>query len=218
MPEVQRYLTAPVAVIKDQSPIAWRKVHVSEYPTVAQMARDTLSIPVTSVPVERLFSSARDILPCWGYRMGHEIITAVMVATSLDRVEAEYEIPDRRGTPAHVEEASAEVDPSDISVEKRNLLYDADILRQMVATSCDTQEWQSDGQSDCGSSTEEDELYGDNEDELVSSIPLFYSPSNSFHGRLMSGTSRPSRQTLLDCVAVTLSPSTPQQGGKRRTS
>jgi len=88
----------------------------------------------------------------------------------------------------------------------------------MVATSYDAQEWQSDGQSDCGSSTEEDKLYGDNEDELGSRTPLFYSPSNSFHGGLMSGTLSPSRRTLVDCIAVTPSPTTPQQGGKGRAS
>jgi len=210
MPEVWRYLTAPVAVIKDQSPIAWWKVHASEYPTVARMARDILSITVTSVLVERLFSSLRDMLPYRCNRMDHEMITALMVAKSWDRVGAEYEIPDQSETPTHVEEASAEVNPSDIGVEKRNLRYDADFLRQMVAASCDTQEWQSDGQSDCGSSTEEDELYGDNEDELGSSTPLFYSPSNSFHSGLMSGTSSPTRRMLVDYVAVTPSPSTPR--------
>jgi hypothetical protein len=192
MPEVQRYLTAPIAVIKDQSPIAWWKVHVSEYPTVTRMVRDILSIPVTSLRVERLFTSARDILPYRRNRMGYEMITAVMVAKSWDKVGAEYEIPNHSGTLAHVEEASAEVDPSDIGVEKRNLRYDVDFLRQMVATSCDTQGWQSDGQSDCGSSMEEDELYGDNEDELGNRTPLFHSPSNSFYDGLMSGTSSPS--------------------------
>jgi len=88
----------------------------------------------------------------------------------------------------------------------------------MVAMSWDTQEWQSDGQSDCGSITEEDELYRDNEDELDSSTPLFYSPSNSFHAEMISATLSPSQQTLVDCVAVTLSPSTPRQGGKGHTS
>jgi len=92
------------------------------------MARDILSIPVTSVPVERLFNSARDMLPYRRNRMGHEMITALMVPKSWDRVGAEYEIPDQSGTPVHVEEASAEVDPSDICVEKRNLRYDADFL------------------------------------------------------------------------------------------
>jgi len=61
--------------------------------------------------------------------MGHEMITALMVAKSWDRGGAEYEIPDQSVTPAHVEEASAEVDPSDIGIEKRNLRYDADFLR-----------------------------------------------------------------------------------------
>jgi len=181
------------------------------------MPRDILSIPVTSVPVERLFSSARDILPCRRNRMGHEMITVLMVAKSLDRVAAEYEISDQSRTPVHVKEARAEVDPSDIGVEKRNLRYDANFLYQMVAMSSNTQEWQSDGQSDCGSSIEEDELYRDNEDILGSRTPLFYSPSNSFHGGLMSGTSSPSRQRLVDSVAVTPSPSTPCLGGKRRT-
>jgi len=140
MPAVQRYLTAPIAVIKDQSPIAWWKVHASDYPTVARMVRDILSISVTSVPVERLFSSTRDILPYRCNRMGHEMITALMVAKSWDRVGAEYVIPEQSGTPAHVEDASSEVDLCDIGVEKWNLPYDADFLRQMVATSCDTQE------------------------------------------------------------------------------
>jgi len=192
MPEVPRYLTAPVAVIQDQSPIAWWKVHALEYSTVVRMVRDILSIPVTPVPVERLFSSARDILPYRRNRISHEMITVLMVAKSWDRVGVEYEISDQSRTLAHVEEAGPEVDPSDIGAEKRNLQYDADFLRQMVATSYNTEEWHSDGQSDCGSSTEEDELYGDNEDELDSGIQLFYSPSNSFHGGLMSGTLSPS--------------------------
>jgi len=130
MPEVQRYLIAPIAVITYQSPIAYWKVHISDYPIVAGMVRDILSIPVTSVPVEGLFTSGRDILPCRHNRMGHEIITALMVAISLDRVGAEYEISDQSRTPAHVKEARAEVDPSDIGVEKRNLRYDADFLCQ----------------------------------------------------------------------------------------
>ena len=85
-----------------------------------------------------------------------------MVAESLEKVGVEYEIPDQSRTPAHVEEASAEVDPSDIGVGKRNLQYNAGFLRQMVTTSCDTQKWMSDTQLHCGSSTEEDELYRNN--------------------------------------------------------
>jgi len=51
------------------------------------MARDMLSIPVTSVLVERPFSSLRDILPYRYNRMGHEIITALIVAKSWDNQE-----------------------------------------------------------------------------------------------------------------------------------
>jgi len=46
---------------------------------------------------------------------------ALIAAKSWDKVGAEYEISDQSRTPAHVEEASTEVDPSDIGVEKRNI-------------------------------------------------------------------------------------------------
>jgi len=51
-PEVKRYLTTAVVILNGQCPLGWWKAHAREYPTLARMARDILSIPVTSVPVE----------------------------------------------------------------------------------------------------------------------------------------------------------------------
>ena len=70
VPEVQRYLTMPVAIMKDSCPLQWWRVHAGEYPTLARMARDIFSISLTSVPVEHVFSAARDILPYQRNRMG----------------------------------------------------------------------------------------------------------------------------------------------------
>ena len=42
-------------------PLAWWKIHASEYLTVTRMARDFLAIPGTSVSVERLFSKSRHL-------------------------------------------------------------------------------------------------------------------------------------------------------------
>jgi hypothetical protein len=42
----------------ETSPLDWWKVHESEYPTLAQMAKDYLTIMSTSVPCEQLFSIA----------------------------------------------------------------------------------------------------------------------------------------------------------------
>ena len=38
------------------SPLEWWKVHESEYPTLAQIAKDYLTIMSTSVPCEQFFS------------------------------------------------------------------------------------------------------------------------------------------------------------------
>ena len=40
------------------SPLEWWKLHESEYPTLAQMAKDYLTIMSTSVPCEQFFSIA----------------------------------------------------------------------------------------------------------------------------------------------------------------
>jgi len=60
--ELDRFylVTKPVGGDPNE-PLAWWKIHASEYPTVARMARDFLAIPGTSVSVERLFSKSRHL-------------------------------------------------------------------------------------------------------------------------------------------------------------
>jgi len=82
IPEIQRYLASSLAILDAQCPLSWWKVHATEYPMLARMARDILSIPLTSVAVERVFSSARNILQYRRNRMGHEMITALMLTKS----------------------------------------------------------------------------------------------------------------------------------------
>lgn len=43
------------------NPLLWWKVHAVKFPVIAQMARDYLAIPATSVAVERVFSKSRHI-------------------------------------------------------------------------------------------------------------------------------------------------------------
>ncbi|SJL11861.1 uncharacterized protein ARMOST_15272 [Armillaria ostoyae] len=42
-------------------PLAWWKLHESKFPIITTMARDFLAIPGTSVSVERLFSTSRQL-------------------------------------------------------------------------------------------------------------------------------------------------------------
>lgn len=55
--EVNMYLNSKRAD-KNTNILMWWKDHSAMYPSSATMARDFLSTPATSVPAERLFSSA----------------------------------------------------------------------------------------------------------------------------------------------------------------
>jgi hypothetical protein len=48
----------------DSDPLSFWKAHKAEYPVLAKLARDILSIPATGAGVERLFNSAHDICHC----------------------------------------------------------------------------------------------------------------------------------------------------------
>jgi len=186
IPEVQRYLTTAVAILQDQCPLAWWKVHSAEYPTIARMARDILSIPLTSVPVERLFSAARDILPYRRNRMGDKMITALLLTKSWDAAQAKYPILDHEVTPAHVEEGMTDLDPTELVVEKQALRYDADFLRRIVPV---TGQDQDDSGSDSGgtTATDDDEF---NLDQVEDMSTLLSSPSRSWASPATPGISR----------------------------
>ena len=61
--EYHRYCQLDPEDIEWSSPLAWWQIHEKAFPRLAQMARDILSIPAMSAEVERLFSSAKLMLP-----------------------------------------------------------------------------------------------------------------------------------------------------------
>ncbi|CAB5341703.1 unnamed protein product [Rhizophagus irregularis] len=56
----------------------WWKRHKEEFPNLANMAKDYLGIPATSVPSERVFSSAADVVTSDRARLAPETIRAIM--------------------------------------------------------------------------------------------------------------------------------------------
>ena len=60
--ELDCYLREPVLDYKMGKPFTWWAEHHSRYPAIAQIANHYLTATATSVPSERLFSSAGDIL------------------------------------------------------------------------------------------------------------------------------------------------------------
>jgi len=80
------------------------------------MARDILSIPLTSVAVEHVFSGARDIFPYHRNQMGHVMITALMLTKSWDSIHAKYPAK-AEIIPTHVEEGLADLDDRNIALE-----------------------------------------------------------------------------------------------------
>uniref|UniRef100_A0A8C9WTI1 HAT C-terminal dimerisation domain-containing protein n=1 Tax=Sander lucioperca TaxID=283035 RepID=A0A8C9WTI1_SANLU len=59
--EVASYLTAS-GITVDGDPLTWWKINESKYPDIAKMARCYLAVPGSSVPSERVFSTAGDIV------------------------------------------------------------------------------------------------------------------------------------------------------------
>ncbi|CAB4374518.1 unnamed protein product [Rhizophagus irregularis] len=62
--------------------LEWWKGHESNYPTLAKMARNYLSIPATSAPVERLFSESGNLITPEQNRLRSDIIHAIMCLKS----------------------------------------------------------------------------------------------------------------------------------------
>ncbi|XP_056432536.1 E3 SUMO-protein ligase ZBED1-like [Gadus chalcogrammus] len=59
--EVKQYLDAPPLALTDD-PLHWWKSHAQAYPLLAKLAQRHLCVPGTSVPAERVFSTAGDII------------------------------------------------------------------------------------------------------------------------------------------------------------
>lgn len=60
--EFSWYCSLPCLADKNSDPLQWWIQHAETFPNLATLARKYLCIPATSVPSERLFSSARNIV------------------------------------------------------------------------------------------------------------------------------------------------------------
>ena len=74
--EIIRY-KQEARVSPDEDPLAWWKAHKMAYPHLVHVAKIYLSVPGTSVPSERVFSTAGDVVS--GQR-------ALLGAESVDRL------------------------------------------------------------------------------------------------------------------------------------
>jgi hypothetical protein len=59
--EMARYKEEASLALSDD-PLGWWKEHEGQYPSLSRVAKKHLSIPGTSVPSERVFSTAGDII------------------------------------------------------------------------------------------------------------------------------------------------------------
>jgi hAT family C-terminal dimerisation region len=75
--ELTAYLASPVdPTVKD--PVMWWWEHRFQYPRLSRMARDYLTIPPTSVDVERVFSKGRILLSHLRNRMSPRLTRSLM--------------------------------------------------------------------------------------------------------------------------------------------
>lgn len=63
----------------------WWKANTDEFPTLLRMVQDILSIALTSISVERVFSSARDVIPHHRNQLSAIMIEKVLIAKCLLR-------------------------------------------------------------------------------------------------------------------------------------
>ena len=59
--EMQQYMKV-ANINRKQDPLTWWKEHSASYPSLKHVARKYLSLPATSVPAERLFSTAGELI------------------------------------------------------------------------------------------------------------------------------------------------------------
>ena len=60
--ELERYLKTAETNFRSDDPLLWWRNHESCFPTIAKLARKYLSIPASTAPAERVFSTAKNIV------------------------------------------------------------------------------------------------------------------------------------------------------------
>jgi hypothetical protein len=75
--ELERYLKHP-RVSKDTDVLLWWDDNEHRYPHLARLARDYLAIPASSVPAERVFSRAGDLISKKRNRLSRETANMLM--------------------------------------------------------------------------------------------------------------------------------------------
>jgi hypothetical protein len=75
--EVAQYLAQPaVGVAKD--PLEWWRMHKSLFPVLARLARKFLCIPATSAPVERVWSTAGNVVTRRRARLSDDLVDSIV--------------------------------------------------------------------------------------------------------------------------------------------
>jgi len=83
--EFTRYLNSVPILLQEGDSLLWWKSYMTEFPSLAGMARDILSILLTSISVERLFSSARDVIQRGRNQLGALMIQDILIAKSWEK-------------------------------------------------------------------------------------------------------------------------------------
>ena len=119
----------------------WWKANADEFPTLSRMARDILSIPLTSVSVERVFSSARDVIPYRRNRLSPTMIEELLIAKGW----LQKGIPEREeGVDINVDN-NVDNEPADFADIENNMIRgldirDSEFLHRMVPDLHDTED------------------------------------------------------------------------------
>ncbi|KAL1941326.1 hypothetical protein VTO73DRAFT_7143 [Trametes versicolor] len=85
--ELQQYLDSPTVFVKPHEALSWWTEQAKRYPNLSCMARDYLSIPATSVDVERTFSRGCRLLSHVRSRLSAQTTRAVLCVGDWSRLD-----------------------------------------------------------------------------------------------------------------------------------
>ena len=87
--EVDKYLSIPCEA-PQVDPIVFWKAHSKQFPFLSRVPKDILSIPGTSVSVERIFNCGRDTIGLRRHRLKLQTLTAIMFGKCYLKWNATY--------------------------------------------------------------------------------------------------------------------------------